>query len=796
MWSQWINSGHLDFRFLIRRAPALPCLLLISIGFLFAKFISIRGIFLVFILTFVFIVLLFLFFIHRGFQPLVVDILLISSLVISSMLTYRIWDNFPNRKRDKENENIHLGVLLQDPVEKGERVVFNVRLINRNEGNFLPYTAKIYAEGLEDKIGYGDVIKFLGFLKEPSRVSNPGEFDYYELLKRRGEHFVAYLNKDNVELIGHIKVNPLYKKIIFPFKKYCMKAMSKNLDNTHSSLLQGLTLGQRGNIPKEIKKIFSDAGIIHILAVSGLHVGIISFFLFIIFRGLHIPFNVSIVLTCILLIVYALLTGLRAPVVRSTIMFSFIMLGMLTQKRIMLLNIIAASAILILILNPLDFFDIGFQLSYVATFSIVILYKRIFDVFPVRLKESRFIRNFFILPLSISLSAQLGTAPIIAFYFFKLPVIAPISNIVIIPLVSLVMPIGFLTVAGNIVHPVISEILSGANWFLLHLIIKASQFFSSLPRMLLWVKRPTILFFLLYYPVLITFFVLEKWRRIKFFIFASLVIFNIVVFTKVWRTFHPQLIVTFLDVSQGDASVIEFPDNGVCIVDGGKRNNYVDYGERVIKPFLHSKGIKHLDAVIATHPDVDHYGGLITVIENFDVKKLLINGSSKVSYLYRKLLNTAKDRGVPVYRIHKGEVIRIGNYPLYVLNPPILKEIEFLPSNEGSIVFKFGYGDITFLFTGDFSNRIVKLPSHLLNSTVLKYPHHGARFYDERRFLSAVNPKMTTISVGRNNPFGHPSKTGIAILDSVKSQIYRTDRDGAIIFRTDGKVVRVEKTIK
>ncbi|MBA7596335.1 ComE operon protein 3 [subsurface metagenome] len=791
-----LNNLFLKCKTSIRRVPALSYLFCISIGIISAKFISIREFFLVYILLFLLITLFLLYIVWRRIRPVVIDLLLLFSLFVASMFTFAIRDHFPFREEIKCNANEHFGMLLQNPIREGKKIVFNVRLINNEIGSFLPFGVKVYVEELENDIGYGDVVRFEGWVKEPPSVRNPGGFNYRDFLKRKGIYYITYIKEGDINCIGHIRVNPFLRKIIFPIKEYCEIAISKNLDNIHGSLLQGLTLGQRGDIPKEIKNIFSDAGVIHILAVSGLHVGIISFFLFILFRSLHIPFNLSIILTCFLLIIYAFLTDLRPPVVRATIMFMFIMLGLLSQKRIVLLNVIAASAILILILKPLDLFDTGFQLSYAATFSIVILHQKIYDCFPKRLKKIKMLRNFVILPFSVSLSAQLGTAPIVAFYFFKIPIIAVITNIIIVPLVSLVIPTGFLTVAGNILHPVISRILAGANWFLLHLIIKASMFFSNLPHLLLWVRRPTVLFFVLYYPALFTFFVLKPWKRVKFLIFASLVILNIIVFTKVWRIYHPVLTVDFLDVSQGDASVIEFPNNEVCIVDGGRRSDYVDYGERVITPFLRSKGIKNVSAVIVTHPDVDHYGGLITVVENFNVKKLLLNGSPKVTFLYRKLLDTAKNSGVPVYNIHRGEVIWIGDYPLYVLNPPILKGMEFLPSNEGSIVFKFGYGDITFLFTGDFSNRIVKLPSLFMHSTILKFPHHGARFSDERGFLSAVNPEITTISVGKDNRYGHPSKEGIAILDSLKSQIYRTDEDGAIILRTDGKTVRIAKTIK
>jgi len=285
-------------------------------------------------------------------------------------------------------------------------------------------------------------------------------------------------------------------------------------------------------------------------------------------------------------------------------------------------------------------------------------------------------------------------------------------------------------------------------------------------------------------------------KRIKFGIISSLVVLNIFVFNRTLKAFRPKLIVSFLDVSQGDASIIEFPGREVCIVDGGRCSDYADYGKRVVVPFLRLKGIKSINTIIVTHPDVDHYGGLISVVENFKVGELLINGSPKVTFLYNKLLEKAENKGIPIYKISSGDVIWIGGYPLYVLNPPRHRDLEFLSSNENSIVFKFGYGDVTFLFTGDFQNRIIELPSILLQSTVLKFPHHGARLYDEWGFLSAVHPEITTISVGRDNQFGHPVRENIQVLKHLGSQVYRTDTDGAITLTSDGKTVRTIRMIQ
>jgi competence protein ComEC len=736
--------------------------------------------------------LLLFYLLKKQIFSLYIDICLILILITAASFAFMSRDCLSNEWKSIEKLREHYGILLQEPFEEKDKQVFTLRLVSPDSSTLLPYVAKVYAEEIEKSIGYGDLIRFKGRLKSPPGLRNPGGFNYRSFLRRKGIFYLTYISEGNIEFITSFLTNPFITKILFPIKHYCVGAISKNLDDVHSSLLKGLTVGLRGDIPDNIKEIFSDAGVIHILAVSGLHVGIISFFLFVLFRSLHIPFNVSILLSCVFLIIYAFMTGLRPSVIRATIMFIFIMMGTLGQRRVIVINTIAVSAILILIFNPLDLFDAGFQLSYVATFSIVILYRRIYDYFPQALKKIKVVSRFLLLPLSVTIAAQLGTAPVIAYYFFKVPLASSISNLVIVPFVSLVIPSGFLTVLGNVIHHLIADIFAGANWILLHIIIKLSTFFSTIPNLRLWVRRPPFLFFLLYYPVLFTFFLMDRKKRIKYFVFTSLIIANIFMVSKLYHLFSPQLTVNFLDVSQGDASVIEFPHKQVCVIDGGKRSYFIDYGERVLIPFFRSKGIRTINTIIATHPDVDHYGGLITVMEKFKVDKLVVNGSPKRTYLYQKLLNTARRKGVSVYNVHKGEVLWIGDYPFYMLNPPVLRGSK-LPSNEGSIVVKFGYGNVTFLFTGDYPNRIFRIPHSLLDCTVLKFPHHGAKFFHAGSFLTAVDPEITTISVGGDNRFGHPVRENIHILNSLGSQIYRTDRDGAIILSTDGKTIKVKK---
>ena len=777
-----------------RKAPAFYCLVLVSVSFIAGFFTTLPLLNIAVLLLFLLVLLFFLYLFLRLRFFIIIDILLIGALILSGMLAFNTRSLYPVLDKKIETQKQHHGMVLKSPTNNKNNISFIVRLIDRESGMYTPYAVKVFTDELLDDIKCGDIITFSGKIKRPSNARNPGGFMYRDFLWRQGVQYVSYIHAGDIDRVGMVWSNYIIRNVIFPFKEHCIKMSNRYLGAVHSSLLQGLTVGERGNIPAEIKHIFSDAGIIHVLAVSGLHVGILSFFLFILLRSVHVPFRMALFLTCIALIFYVLLIDLRAPVVRATLMFICIMLGMLSQRRIILLNIIAVSALVILAFRPLDLFDIGFQLSYAATFSIVLFQKKMSDALTGRMQSIRNLRKYIIIPFTVSLSAQLGSAPIVAFYFFRCSVIAPLSNLVIIPFVSLAIPSGFLMVAAHTLHPVVSRICAGTTWFLLNCIIRISHFLAEIPYGSLQVGRPSFSFLLMYYFILVGFFALK--RKLTFFIVALLLVFNIFIFTKVWKTYHPRLTVYFLDVGQGDAAVIEFPGKEVCIIDGGRRSNFIDYGERVIIPFFCSRGISHIHTIIATHPDVDHYGGLISVIEHFPVGKLLVNGSSKESFLYKKLLITAQEKGTPVYTVGRGDVLRVGQHKMYVLNPPSVDFVDILPTNEGSIVLKFGYGKVTFLFTGDFPNKVLKLPHSCLSSTVLKFPHHGASFFELATFLRTVRPEIATISVGRDNPFGHPKGENIQMLKQSGCQVYRTDTDGAITLITDGKTIRTTLMIR
>ncbi len=762
-----------------RRAPAVVLLILIIACFLYAaEYRPSCAVLLMVLIGLLILVAGGLLFSRRC--PWIADIMLLALLGCAAMLSYCVFAQFPVLDPVLPDQKAYLGVIDTSPAYEEDACVFTVRLIEGESRRVLPYRMQVHAGSLRTALAYGDIVSLEGSVRVPSPARNPGGFNGQGFFKRKGIHYLMYTSHDGVRAVAHRILSPFHQFLLYPVKCACVSIIKRRLAKPYSSLLLGLTVGQRGEVPDAIRAVFTDAGIIHILAVSGLHVGIISFFLLMVLRSLRVRFPLAILISCLGIILYALVVDLRAPVLRATLMFTFIMFGILSQRRILLVNIIAASAVLVLLFRPADIFDPGFQLSYAATFSIVIFHQRLLALFPLWVRKRPYIKRFLLLPFAVSLSAQMGTGPIVAFHFFRCSMIAPLANVVMVPFVFFAIPLGFLMVAGNVVHPLLGKIYAAPTWFSLHGILRVSDFFASLPLSAQWVRRPGLTFMLLYYGGIFAFFFSRGRRRIVVFLMLMLIVLNVVVYARLWHVLHPRMCVHFLDVGQGDALVVELVDGYVVVIDGGVRNAYVDYGERVLLPFLRSKGIRRLHAVVATHPDADHCGGLISLLESVEVGYLLVNGEQKQSRLYRTLLATAQKGGIPVYAVHRGEVLHMGITPFYVLHPPQTSRHLLLSSNERSIVLKCGYGSTIFLLTGDYANRFMPIPPWALGSTVLKFPHHGAPLKNVHVFLEQVDPGFAVISVGKGNRYGHPAPENMHVLRTMECAVYRTDHCGGI----------------
>jgi competence protein ComEC len=636
---------------------------------------------------------------------------------------------------------------------------------------------------------YGDVLKIKGKLEKPIEQKNFGDFDYELYLAR--EKIFTYLNiwqEKDIQKIGEDDSNFLVSFSLSARDK--IKEITKQtLPPPYNYLLTGMLLGEKSFIPSHLKEVFTEAGIMHILAVSGLHVGIIAMALLAFLSILRLPKKLKLLTLILILIIYASITGFRPSVLRATIMFILLIGGKLINRSRNLNISLFFAAFLILLANPLILYDAGFLLSFIVTFFIINLSPILQGLFS---KIVVWIKN----PLAVSTAAWVGIFPLSAYFFSKVSIISIVSNIFIIPLTGIAVILGFITFFIGLVNISLAGIIANMNYLVLNMITMIAKSFSLLPFAFVYVAQPSILVIILYY--LTVFFIIEifykKILSLKIKKKATLIILSVILMIIIVQVFFPtdNLKVNFINVGEGDCILIEAPNKINILIDGGGTpQSDFDVGSKIVVPYLRRKGINEIDLLILTHPHLDHLEGLLPVLKEFKVDMVLDSGLICDLSAYKEFISLIQKKGIPYHQAKAGDnFVFSNNLEIFLLNPlynsDFYSESDF---NNASIVVKLFYKNTDFLFTGDIEEAAEKkllIWQNILQSAVLKVSHHGSSTSTNLEFLNKVDPSIAVITVGKNH-FGHPSKKIIERLEDKNIQIYRTDEDGTIIIRTNGR---------
>jgi competence protein ComEC len=546
---------------------------------------------------------------------------------------------------------------------------------------------------------YGDVLKIKGKLEKPIGQKNFGEFDYELYLAR--EKIFTYLNiwqEKDIQKIGENDSNFLVSFSLSARGKI-NEITKQTLPPPYNYLLIGMLLGEKSFIPPYLKEIFTEAGIMHILAVSGLHVGIIAMALLILLGMLKLPKKLKMLTLILILIMYASITGFRPSVLRATIMFILLIGGKLINRGRNLNISLFFAAFLILLSNPLILYDAGFLLSFIVTFSIINLSPILQKIFS---KMVVWIKN----PLAVSTAAWIGIFPLSAYFFSKVSIISIISNIFIVPLTGIAVILGFVTFFIGLASISLAGIIANINYLILNLITLIAKSLSSLPFAFIYVAQPSIIIIILYY--LMVFFIIEIFykntlsQKIKK--KAALIVLSITLLIIIVQVFYPadNLKVNFINVGQGDCILIEAPNKINILIDGGGTpQSDFDVGSKIVIPYLRRKGINEIDLLILTHPHLDHLEGLLPVLKEFKVDMVLDGGLTCDLLEYKEFISLIIKKGIPYHKAKAGDnFIFSNNLEIFLLNPlydsDFYKESDF---NNASIVVKLFYKNADFLFT-------------------------------------------------------------------------------------------------
>lgn len=645
-----------------------------------------------------------------------------------------------------------------------------------------------------DKIKPGNQILIKGTFQQGRDIRNPGEFDYRKFLLSKS--ITGILSSyDSASVIFLSNDYYFFKNIIFQVRKNIDELIHQLHNSQTAGLLRGLLLADRTEIDYETKQNFVNSGVIHILAVSGLHVGYILLFFLVVFGRFNI--YIRSVLTILGLISFMIITGVPASVFRATLMSVILIFAFLSGRSTNLINSIALSAVIILLFYPKEIFNPGFQLSYSAVLSIAVIYPLIQKIILQLSISNKYLKNI-LLFAGVSLSAQIGTLPFTLAYFNKLSLISLFSNLIVIPLVGIIVGLAIITMLVGSLLPSLANYFAVVNNVITSFMMDMIRFTGSLDFAYIRINNFSLIDSIIFY-LFISFLVysIKSSESVRFKFAVIVIVFvNIVVFADLddkKLLSDGVLNVLMIDVGQGDSFLIKFPNNQTALIDAGVVDPFFDTGEKIIIPLLDYLGIEKIDFGFVSHLDTDHYGGFASLLYNKRIKEIYRPkpDSSGKSIRFEKFLNRLK---IPTH-IYDKRKKEIGNVALYFLNEADNEYMNRLSSNDRSGIIKIVYGETSFLFVGDAEIPAEKfyLSSNkkFLNSDVLKVGHHGSKTGSSKEFIEAVTPDFSLVSAGIKNKFGHPSEIVLQRLKEINSEILRTDSLGAVLLQSDGDKIKI-----
>lgn len=644
---------------------------------------------------------------------------------------------------------------------------------------------------------YGEQIRGRFKLRRPRGYLNPGGFDYPFYLKTQGATLEGWAGEG--ETLERRGTGNGYKPFTWAYilRDRMIRAVNGLLPPEQASLLIAMTLGERTGIPGRITEAFRGSGTYHILAISGLNVSLLAGTLFFLLKAARVPLRPSALLSMGLITFYAILAGGSASVVRAAVMADVYLLGLVLDRDADSLNTLALSALGLLLWQPLLLFDVGFQLTFVATGAILVAVDRLpLASWPVPWRWAA-------TPVVLSVAAFLGTAPILASAFHRLSLIGILANLPIVPLSGVLTGVGMLfAVLATVVPHYLGWFALVIGW-LIDLLVSVAEWWARLPLASVQLFSPSIPMIICYYVALGAAMAAIGRQWLRWAACAAALACVILVGVRLLPIFQDgRLRMTVLDIGQGDAIVLELPGKRAILIDGGGLfDDRFDVGEQVVVPFLLSQWIGRLDLVVLSHPHADHLNGLQAVLRHFSVGQVWDNGERTVVPIYIWFEEVLRDKRIPHKILHNGyQTSEFAPVQIAVLHPsnPLVHSSprgHFSDVNSNSLVLTVKYGKVTLLLPGDIEQEAEQLLLEQgadLEAQVLKVPHHGGRTSSSEPFLARVHPTLAIVSAGYRNRFRHPHQETLDRYRANGIQLYRTDRDGAVTVTSDGNTVEVK----
>lgn len=658
--------------------------------------------------------------------------------IIIFIITLLYTNYYPFKSKYTKDDKEFIGIVTKYEV-KEDKITIEIKA---KEKILITYK---YQDKEFNNLSYGDKIKVKGTLITPSKNTNQNTFNYQKYLYHKKIYYLVEttsINKiaNNHNYLYTIK-NTLYQKI----------------DKLKSSNYIKTLLFCDNTLSKEIKESYRTNGISHLFSVSGMH---INFFVSIIYLYLNkITYNkrIKYLITNIFIITYLILFP-SSSLLRSAVMSILYSINYLLKLKIKKMDILLLTLGVSLLINPFIIYDLGYIYSYTITFFLVLS--------SSTLKKKNKINKI----IYISLLSFLVSIPITIYNSYEINIISILLNIILVPIISIIiLPLTILTY----IFPILDSILYSFT----NTLETISLFISKINITKIIFPKPSLLIIVLYYIIF-----LLSYQNKKYFYLNIILFIIIYIFPYLNSNFE----VVMFEVGEADCHLIKYPYNkNTILIDTGK-NEYKIKNEVI--PYLKSIGIKKIDYLIITHGDEDHIGGSITLINNFQVKNVILNKGTFTD-LEKELIKNLNKKKIP-YQININK-INLSNHTIYLLN-----NTKYNNENDNSIITYFTYQKYKFLYMGDASITTEDnlLENYNLNNiSILKVGHHGSNTSSSKDFISQINPSISLISVGENNIYHHPNKEVINNLS--KSRIYRTDINNMVKLTINSKGILKVTTI-